>query len=92
VYTEDVHTERRNRIMVQVTIREARTNLKALIDRAEAGEEIVILRRGKQVARLIPPQPRPGRFPDLSSFRESIALTGEPPSETVIRERREARY
>lgn len=78
--------------MAQVTIREARSKLRALIERAEAGEEIVILRRGKQVARLIPPRREPRRFPDLTPFRASIALRGEPLSETVIRERRESRY
>lgn len=78
--------------MAEVTIREARSNLKALIERAEAGEEIVICRRGKQVARLMPPEREPSRFPDLAAFRASIAVKGEPLSETVIRQRRESRY
>lgn len=78
--------------MAQVTVKEARSNLKALIERAEAGEEIVILRRGKQVARLMPPERAQRRFPDLTQFRASISLKGEPPSEIVIRERRESRY
>ncbi len=78
--------------MDQVTIRTARSNLRALIERAEAGEEIVIFRRGKQVARLVPPEREPRPFPDLTAFRASIAVTGEPVSETVIRQRRESRY
>ena len=78
--------------MAQVTIREMRSNLRALIERAEAGEEIVILRRGRKVARLVPPPREPARFPDLTAFRASIALKGEPVSDTVIRQRREARY
>ena len=78
--------------MAQVSIREARSNLRALIERAQAGEEIVIYRRGKRVARLVPPEPEPRRFPDLTDFRASIALEGEPMSETVVRERRESRY
>lgn len=78
--------------MAQVTMREARSNLRALINRAEAGEEIVIMRRGKQVARLVPAQGEPPRFPDLTEFRESMRISGEPISETVIRQRREARY
>ena len=32
------------------------------------------------------------RFPDLTEFRASIHLQGESMSETVIRQRREARY
>ena len=40
--------------MAQVGIREARTKLSQLIERAEAGEEIVIARNGKRVVRLVP--------------------------------------
>jgi len=78
--------------VAQVTIREARSSLKALIDRAEAGEEIQIFRRGRQVARLVPPERKPNQFPDLDAFRASISVSGEPLSETVIRERRASRY
>jgi prevent-host-death family protein len=34
---------------------EAKTRLGQLLDRVEAGEEIVITRRGRVVARLVPP-------------------------------------
>lgn len=78
--------------MAQVTIREARGNLRALIERAQAGEAIVIFRRGRQVARLMPPDREPSPFPDLTAFRASIAVKGEPLSETVIHQRRESRY
>jgi prevent-host-death family protein len=77
---------------VHVSVREARSNLRALIERARAGEEIVILRRGREVARLVPPVPERSRFPDLSAFQASIALAGEPTSETVSHQRRDARY
>lgn len=36
---------------------EAKTRLGQLLDRVEAGEEIVITRRGRAVARLVPPGP-----------------------------------
>lgn len=36
---------------------EAKTHLAQLLERAERGEEIVITRRGKPVARLVPAQP-----------------------------------
>jgi prevent-host-death family protein len=39
--------------MQQVQIAEAKAHLSALLERVEAGEEIVIARRGKPVARLI---------------------------------------
>jgi prevent-host-death family protein len=39
--------------MSQVNLHEAKTQLSRLVDRAAAGEEIVIARSGKPVARLI---------------------------------------
>ncbi|GIV75763.1 type II toxin-antitoxin system prevent-host-death family antitoxin [Litorilinea aerophila] len=78
--------------MVEVNIRELRKQLAAYIARAEAGEEIVVTRHGKAVARLTAPvRPRP-QFPDLTEFRASIALRGEAMSETIIAERQDARY
>ncbi len=78
--------------MLEVNIKELRKQLAEYIARVEAGEEIIVTRRGKAVARLMPPvRPRP-QFPDLTEFRASIALRGEDMSETVITERREARY
>jgi prevent-host-death family protein len=78
--------------MLEVNVKELRTNLRQIIKRVEAGEEILVTRRGKAVARLSPPQQQPKQRPDLSAFRASIKIKGEPLSETVIRERREARY
>jgi len=40
--------------MKQVNIHQAKTGLSKLVERAEAGEEIVIARAGKPVARLPP--------------------------------------
>ena len=37
-----------------VTVHEAKTNLSELLRRVEAGEEIVIARAGRPVARLVP--------------------------------------
>ena len=36
---------------------EAKNKLGQLLDRVEAGEEVVITRRGRIVARLVPPRP-----------------------------------
>ena len=43
--------------MTQVGMHEAKTKLSQLVERAEAGEDIVIARNGKPVARLIPVAP-----------------------------------
>jgi prevent-host-death family protein len=40
--------------MIQVGMHEAKTQLSKLVERAEAGEEVVIARNGKPVARLVP--------------------------------------
>jgi prevent-host-death family protein len=40
--------------MAQVGMHEAKTKLSQLVTRAEAGEDIVIARNGKPVARLVP--------------------------------------
>ena len=46
---------------VQVNIAEAKAKLSALVDRALAGEEIVIARAGKPLARLVPVEERQPR-------------------------------
>ena len=40
--------------MATVNVHEAKTNLSRLLKQAEAGEEVVIARNGKPVARLVP--------------------------------------
>jgi prevent-host-death family protein len=53
---------------MQVNIHEAKTHLSRLIERVEAGEEIVIGKAGKPVAKLIPyeepkhPKRKPGAW------------------------------
>lgn len=48
----------------QVNVYEAKTHLSKLLERVEAGEEIVIARNGRPVARLVPTQrERPLRVP-----------------------------
>ncbi len=47
--------------MAEVNVHEAKTHLSRLLSRVAAGEEIVIARAGKPVAKLVPIQPRPQR-------------------------------
>ena len=56
---------------LQVNVHEAKTNLSKLLARVSAGEEIVIARDGKPVARLVPIDPnmeqrKPGRLAGLA--------------------------
>lgn len=45
----------------EVGVYEAKTTLSRLLERVAAGEEIVITRRGEEVARLVPPEGRRAR-------------------------------
>jgi prevent-host-death family protein len=45
--------------MEQVQIAHAKAHLSALLERVEGGEEIIIARRGKAIARLVPEPHRP---------------------------------
>ena len=51
--------------MTVVNVHEAKTQLSRLLARAEAGEEVVIARRGEPVARLVACKPRGKRRPDI---------------------------
>jgi prevent-host-death family protein len=76
--------------MLEINVKDARNRLSHLLDIVERGEEIVITRRGKKAARLVPPQSNM-RLPTLQQFRASIKLKGEPMSRTVINLRDEER-
>ena len=47
--------------VAEVSVREAKTHLSRLLLRAAGGEEIVIARAGKPIARLVPIEPKPQR-------------------------------
>jgi prevent-host-death family protein len=79
--------------MTEVGVREARGRLSELLNEVASGGEVKIVRRGKEIARLVPPpKPKPGRFPSRRALRDSIKLKGEPMSKTILRMREEARY
>jgi prevent-host-death family protein len=78
--------------MRKINVKEARDNLSALLDAVAAGEEVVLLRRGKEVARLVPPRTRAKRLPSLEALRRSITVKGKPLSEEVLRGRRDERF
>jgi prevent-host-death family protein len=44
-----------------VGVHEAKTHLSRLLEDVQGGEEVVITRRGEEVARLVPPRGRPVR-------------------------------
>lgn len=65
---------------VQVNMHEAKTHLSRIVERVEAGEEIVISRAGKPVARVVPIRPaRPGREPGSLRGRIHVAADFDDP-------------
>jgi len=78
--------------MTTVSIKEARSKIGLLIEKAEHGEEILITRRGKKVARIQGiPRSRP-RLSRQEDFRKSINLSGPPMSGIVAENRLKERY
>lgn len=58
--------------MPTVNVHQAKTQLSRLLAQAEAGEEVVITRRGEPVARLVPCHPAGKRQPD--ALKGKIAI------------------
>ncbi len=87
-----IHLYRRTQRMKTVSVAQARSRLKALLDEVSSGHKVSVVRRGREVAQLVPPRSRKRRLPALGWFRASIRVTGEPVSRTVVRARRNARY
>jgi prevent-host-death family protein len=79
--------------MGPVNLKEARVRLSDLVRAVEHGESVSITRRGRIVARLIPPEAMPAckKAPDLSAFRASLKSEGKPLSQIVIENRSKGR-
>jgi prevent-host-death family protein len=80
--------------MGPVSLKDARARLGELIRAAELGESIKITRRGKTVARIVPPDAAPAirKAPGLNAFRASIKAKGKQLSQVVIDARTGSRY
>jgi prevent-host-death family protein len=60
--------------MTRVGMHEAKTQLSKLVERVEAGEEIVITRRGEPAARLVPERRRGGFAALAGSWRGQVEV------------------
>ena len=79
--------------MQKVNVREARQQISRLLDAVALGEEIIIMRRGKPAARLLPiPEDETIRdcFPDRSALRAKVPRAKISAVE-IIREMRDER-
>jgi prevent-host-death family protein len=54
--------------MARVGMHEAKTHLSRLVERAEAGEDVVIQRNGKPVVRLVPVSEEPRSLASIRGF------------------------
>jgi prevent-host-death family protein len=63
--------------MAQVGMHEAKTQLSQLVARAEGGEEIVITRNGKPVARLTPVTPASSFSSLRGKYRGQIVIADD---------------
>ena len=78
--------------MLTVNLAQAKARLSELLDEVEAGQEVVITRRGKAVARLAAAvRPRKAlQLRDLSEFRAAMPPLRRPAAE-LLREVRDER-
>jgi len=76
--------------MVTVNLAQAKAHLSELLDKVEAGEEVVITRRGRAVAHILPAvqKKKPLRIKELAEFRSAMPPLRRPSAE-LLRELRE---
>ena len=76
--------------MITVSLAQAKARLGGLIDRVEAGEEVIITRHGRPAARVQRParERRPLPLEDLAAFRAGMPRLRRPSAE-LLREMRD---
>lgn len=72
--------------MQYVRCTDLRRNMSQMLDLVEKGERIMLMRRGKPVALLVPVEE--DQVPRWKKPVQAIKIQGEPLSETIIKERR----
>jgi len=78
--------------MKKVQVNKVREKLAKYLSEAERGEEIIITKHSKPIARLMPVESKKSESPDLKEFREKIKRKGKPMSEEIREMRKEERY
>lgn len=83
--------------MRTMTLANAKARLSHVIDQVEQGEEIIITRRGRPVARIVRESPRTAKYPRslIQDLRDFLGTQSPQPqsAEALIRELRDdARY
>ena len=76
---------------MDVGTKELREHLSAVLDRVARGEKVVVRRRGRPAAVLVPLQGRGGGLPSLATFRARLRVRGRPISAEVSAARKDER-
>ncbi len=82
--------------MKRASVREVQHGLARILDQVSEGQEIVVTRRGKVVARIVPslPSRKPLAWPDSAARLKRLAAdgaTGGTPPSKIIEEGRQER-
>ena len=77
--------------MVTVNLAQAKAHLSDLLDKVEAGEEVVITRHGRPIAHLSPVAPQKVPLRSLASFRAGMPRLRRPSAELLRDARDEER-
>jgi len=77
--------------MLNVNLADAKTRFSELLDRVENGEEIVITRHGRPVARLSALETAKKPIPSMAEFRARMPKLKDSVSESLRKERDEQR-
>lgn len=81
--------------METYSVADAKAQLSALLDRVEDGEEVLITRRGKVVARLMSERTRKktgGGLPSLAAFRAQMPMSPISTEDFIRQLRENERY
>lgn len=78
--------------MKKVQVNKVREHLAKYLAEAEMGEEIIITKHNRPVARLIPVRREKPEFPDLGEHRDKLKIRGKPVSREIIDSRKDERY
>lgn len=78
-------------VMIEINVREARQRLSELLDKVEAGEDVVLLRHGKASAVMSKPVQKIKKLPSMKTFRQSLGNNSEKSSTELLQEDRNAR-
>jgi prevent-host-death family protein len=85
---EQQHHPKESSRMRTVSLSQARTHLSHLLDQVEAGEDVVITRRGKPIARITPVEKPRQPVKSLAEFRSRMPRWRKP-SAALLRDMRD---